>query len=154
MRRKGQSSGHMSCWAADQYQEDSESTDMKGRVMPSKRASREKPAVDCQTCGACCGPSENSPSFVDLLPADLARLTPSQRKRLVLLFAGPAIRTKHCASGVVCAALVGRIGRRVRCSIYETRPIACRAFKAGSRICRAVMRDVGVFDGGPRGKAR
>jgi Fe-S-cluster containining protein len=34
-----------------------------------------------------------------------------------------------------CIALTGRVGVSVGCSIYESRPAACRAFTAGSPLC-------------------
>ena len=34
-----------------------------------------------------------------------------------------------------CAALVGRIGERASCGIYEWRPSPCRELEAGSDAC-------------------
>ena len=34
-----------------------------------------------------------------------------------------------------CIALTGRVGVSVGCSIYESRPAACRSFTQGSPLC-------------------
>jgi Fe-S-cluster containining protein len=96
-------------------------------------------APDCRTCGACRGPDEDQVCFVDLTEADVQRVSRSYRARHVH-WSGDhaALTTKRGNSGCVCVALVGGVGRRVRCAIYERRPAACRAFRPGSRDCRAV----------------
>jgi Fe-S-cluster containining protein len=38
----------------------------------------------------------------------------------------------------VCQALVGTIGRRVRCAIYDRRPRACVLLEPGSKACHRV----------------
>ena len=40
-----------------------------------------------------------------------------------------------------CLALRGRIGGRVRCTIYEHRPAACRKVEPGSERCMAHRRE-------------
>lgn len=44
----------------------------------------------------------------------------------------------------VCRALEGRVGKRVECSIYESRPGLCREFEAGSPECLQARRAVGI----------
>ena len=34
-----------------------------------------------------------------------------------------------------CAALVGKVGEKASCGIYEWRPSPCREFSAGSEAC-------------------
>jgi hypothetical protein len=92
-------------------------------------------AEDCRSCGACCGPPYPAERYIDLTALDLARLSPHYR-RTHAGGAGPALGTRLAADGVVCVALRGRIGERVRCAIYERRPDACRRFEPGSRGCR------------------
>jgi Fe-S-cluster containining protein len=94
---------------------------------------------DCLTCGACCAPPDDRASYVDLTVRDLRRLGDA---RTVLVDRGGAtakLTTKrHAVHGTCCSALEGRIGRRVACGIYDDRPRGCRAFRAGSRVCRIV----------------
>jgi len=47
-----------------------------------------------------------------------------------------------------CAALEGRLGERVRCSIYALRPKACRKVEAGSSRCLEYRRDLGLTSPG------
>lgn len=93
-------------------------------------------AADCRTCGACCGPLYDYETHVDLLPADMLRLSSQwRRKHVVESGVAGSIRTVRNHNGTVCAALRGAIGTNVSCSIYERRPDGCRAFKPGSRGC-------------------
>jgi len=101
-------------------------------------------AETCLTCGACCIPYEEE-TFVDLLSEDLERLGPEVARRLV---EEEALKIKkiHPTKGLlnkctvcVCIALRGNPFHKVRCSIYQVRPQACRdAVKPGTRICRNV----------------
>lgn len=43
-----------------------------------------------------------------------------------------------------CAALVGRIGERAGCGIYEWRPSPCRELEAGSDACSLARRRHGL----------
>ena len=43
-----------------------------------------------------------------------------------------------------CAALVGKVGERASCGIYEWRPSPCREFAAGSDACNRVRRRHGL----------
>lgn len=101
-------------------------------------------AETCLTCGACCIPYEEGP-FVDLHSGDLERLGPGAARRLV---EEDALKIKeiHPTKGLLnkctvcaCIALRGNPFHKVRCSIYQVRPQACRdAVKPGTRICRNV----------------
>lgn len=54
------------------------------------------------------------------------------------------MRTKRNSCGdTVCSALQGRLGERVRCTIYGLRPRACSAFRLGGPDCRSVRRKLG-----------
>lgn len=100
---------------------------------------------DCQKCGACCSPfsadgreySEVWANFVS--DRDLARMTEPDMKHVGY---SPekihGIKTHlHVFDGCRCPLLGGgRIGiSKVKCTIYERRPTACREFKAGSQAC-------------------
>ncbi len=79
----------------------------------------------CLRCGACCAHfrvsfywTEADPSRGGTVPPDLAEdLTP-------VLSCMKGTNQAHPR----CAALIGEIGRGVRCAIYEGRPSPCREF--------------------------
>lgn len=82
----------------------------------------------CTRCGACCAyfrvafywreTIENPPNNV---PQELVEDLDSFR----MCMKGTNVKT-----GVQCVALEGRVGKRVRCTIYDNRPTPCRAFDA------------------------
>jgi Fe-S-cluster containining protein len=39
-----------------------------------------------------------------------------------------------------CSALVGKLGSRAQCSVYQNRPLVCREFQPGSEDCLTVRR--------------
>lgn len=79
-------------------------------------------SYDCQSCGACC-----SGLGVDVYGDDDV---PDKFVKNDRLF-GPSMRErKGC-----CICLKGKIGVRVRCSIYDQRPTVCREFQPGSQQC-------------------
>jgi Fe-S-cluster containining protein len=43
-----------------------------------------------------------------------------------------------------CSALLGKLGRRVRCAIYDVRPRGCRLVEAGSARCHQYRRERGI----------
>jgi len=100
---------------------------------------------DCQSCGACCGPLYDDETHADLTEEDVGRLSKGYVKRWVVyvLDQYPALKTKRTAhSGVVCGALQGQVGKKVRCSIYENRPTVCRRYRPGSPDCLASRRSL------------
>ncbi|HEU4727726.1 MAG TPA: YkgJ family cysteine cluster protein [Kofleriaceae bacterium] len=106
---------------------------------------------DCRTCGACCcGELDDSDGFADVTPADIARMTRYARSRLHRERFGidvDRVSTHAVFSeefGKTCGFLRGTPGERCSCGIYESRPDACRAFKAGSRRCREARREMGM----------
>jgi len=56
------------------------------------------------------------------------------------------MKTKTTEDGIVCVALRGQIGTRVRCAIYERRPGACRRFRPGSRGCLSMRAYAGIVE--------
>jgi Fe-S-cluster containining protein len=98
---------------------------------------------DCQSCGACCtNPDENRREgvreWVELDPRDVLLRRRAAQRLVVYNDDGVA----HLRlDGQRCAALRGRVGARVSCSIYEIRPRACRRVEAGSDRCLQYRRE-------------
>jgi len=82
----------------------------------------------CQTCGACC--AAYRVSFYWLAAA------PQTENAIPQEFVEDLSESHSCMKGTnakhnpKCAALSGRVGENVSCSIYLRRPIPCRLFKA------------------------
>jgi Fe-S-cluster containining protein len=106
-------------------------------------------SFDCQHCGACCvNPFVNRrEAFAWYVEIDEpgARLlqVDDLRKRLVVLDPKGVPHMRLDPAGR-CVALVGRVGRSVRCDVYRDRPSGCRRLEAGSRECLAARRDRGI----------
>jgi len=84
---------------------------------------------DCLACGACCAYSNSWPVFIgdgdsEGIPEDLIDF---EHGRMLCY-------------GQRCAALMGEIGCRAHCSVYNNRPLVCREFQAGSEDCISVRR--------------
>lgn len=109
-------------------------------------------AFDCERCGACCRaqPPFGGGVYVRLDADDLARLRADDVARLVVGVVDPthrgrALRLATTDRGEqVCAALEGRPGERVACSIYPRRPGACRRLEAGSDACLLARDEAGL----------
>jgi uncharacterized protein len=100
------------------------------------------PIPDCMTCGACC----QSLLCVGVRPSDY--VDPE-------LYWDISVETdegeivvdrylKRNGDTLMCAALDGTIGERVSCTIYDTRPVMCHHFDAGSDRCHAIRRAFGI----------
>jgi Fe-S-cluster containining protein len=103
---------------------------------------------DCVTCGACCYNPENNRElgfidYVEIDPSDRIMKKPELVRRLVVLDDDlvPHMRLDHLHR---CAALTGRLGVKVGCSIYHDRPEMCRTFKAGSKKCKELRKERGL----------
>jgi Fe-S-cluster containining protein len=99
----------------------------------------ETPIPDCLTCGACC----QSLLCVGVRPSD--SLSPehywditSKTEEGDEIVVDRYLRRDD--ETLACVALVGTIGEKVGCSIYETRPKMCHHFDAGSDRCHAIRR--------------
>ncbi|WP_102223724.1 YkgJ family cysteine cluster protein [Acidimangrovimonas sediminis] len=83
-------------------------------------------ALDCLSCGACCFGGHDR--YIQLFAEDEARALPADAvaeidgRRYMRMAGG------HCAQLTPCAA-------GLACGVYEMRPTACRAFRAGSFEC-------------------
>ncbi|MBK9029972.1 MAG: YkgJ family cysteine cluster protein [Myxococcales bacterium] len=126
---------------------------------------RWEPALDCQTCGACCreayhavavGPRDpvrqRAPSYVVDRAAepDAPPLAPRERYQLRRApHPGPTPEStvERCAAlvgGALIAAGDGLTTTRVRCVIYDDRPRTCREFTLGTDHCLTARRRVGL----------
>ena len=80
----------------------------------------------CQSCGACCAFDASWPRFSLECEEDLALI--------------PVHLVAADGSGMAfkdgrCAALAGKVGDHVACSIYGLRPDVCRAYQPGDPEC-------------------
>jgi len=85
----------------------------------------------CQSCGVCCASFRvdfsvyESQSEGGAVPEGLSVEVTSSTCRMR--------GTDH--SPPRCAALMGKLGEKVACGIYEWRPSPCREFESGSSAC-------------------
>ncbi len=89
----------------------------------------------CQACGACCAYSENWPRFSIEEDEALARI-PSE----LVNARGSGMRCDNDR----CAALSGKIGEAVACTIYAIRPEVCRTCMPGDTECAMARRRHGL----------
>jgi hypothetical protein len=111
------------------------------RVDPAWPAcERFEPALDCQTCGACCRAAYHS--------VEVTRRDPVVRAHPALIVdRGSYLEIRRC--GDRCAALHGGAiehgtTTRYHCAIYDDRPRTCRDFTLGSAHCLTARRRVGL----------
>ena len=93
-------------------------------------------SFDCVSCGACC--FSRNPRYLELLPWDAARSLPPES---LFTEEGRTFVRFECGH---CIHLDLSNGKAA-CSIYEDRPEACRAFRAGSFECIKARRANGVM---------
>ena len=98
-------------------------------------------ALDCQRCGACCANlpanrAEGFVSWVEVEPGDRLLARPEVARRHVVRDADGVPHLRLAPDGR-CLALRGRLGDRVRCTIYHDRPSPCRRVQAGDELCRS-----------------
>lgn len=105
-------------------------------------------AFDCTRCGACCtNPATNTAEgFVDYVEVragePLLRRADLLKKYVVANASGER-HLRLDASGR-CLALLGGLGKRVRCAMYAHRPHGCRRVQAGDAECLRVRADRGL----------
>ena len=93
-------------------------------------------SFDCVSCGACC--FSRNPRYLELLPWDAARSLPPES---LFTEEGRTFVRFDCGH---CIHLDLSNGKAA-CSVYEDRPEACRAFRAGSFECVKARRANGVM---------
>ena len=114
------------------------------------RATRSPQAagLDCQRCGACCcntdeNRAEGYSYYVEIRPGDALLGREDLVKRLVFRDPKGIPHLKLNEHGR-CEALAGKLGQRVRCTIYEVRPTGCRKVTAGDENCLRARRERGI----------
>lgn len=109
------------------------------RISPQSQAcERWEPALDCQTCGACC---REAYGVVEISPRD-----PFVKKHPSLVVLREDGRRELGRIGNRCAHLGGGATPTdpYACSVYEDRPRTCRDFTLGSDHCLTARRRVGL----------
>jgi Fe-S-cluster containining protein len=102
---------------------------------------------DCQRCGACCcnPPDNRAEGFEDWIEIEprAAILRRKQLSHLLVTGGNGRAHLRVTAEGR-CAALEGRLGERVRCTVYHVRPKPCRRVQPGDADCLACREAVGL----------
>lgn len=103
--------------------------------------------LDCQRCGACCcNPDENRAEgfryYVEVHPDSRLLRREDLRKRYVVEDESGVPHLRLDPSGR-CAALRGKLGQNVQCSIYD-RPRGCRLVEPGTPRCLQARRERGL----------
>jgi Fe-S-cluster containining protein len=104
---------------------------------------------DCQSCGACCcntdeNRAERYVDYVEVTRRSALAQHPRLLRKLTVVNGKGERHMRLRGAEQRCAALEGRLGEHVACSIYELRPGACRTVKPGSRECRRDRRERGI----------
>lgn len=89
---------------------------------------------DCQSCGACCCFKWSWP----VLRKDRSDATGIPKDMLREDY--PLMKTTNNR----CIALAGTVGKSVRCTVYENRPVSCQKFIAGSTLCKEAREKAGL----------
>lgn len=111
---------------------------------------------DCTTCGACC--ASNDVANVEVRVGDKTprELTVLRRGKWQTDVTGQ-LQEGLCLMRRVegrCVALVGTIGQRVACIVYDRRPRVCVQFKAGTAACLKARAQHGVGVDQPKASKR
>ena len=105
--------------------------------------------LDCQACGACCcNPAENRAEgfddYVEVEPGARLWKKPALLQRYTALNDRGERHLKLFGPEERCAALLGSLGKSVRCSIYAWRPRGCRKVEAGDARCLQSRAERGI----------
>ncbi|WP_160381299.1 YkgJ family cysteine cluster protein [Pseudooceanicola pacificus] len=95
-----------------------------------------KTVPECLSCGACCFGGHDR--YIRLFPEDLARGLPDH----ALHWDGAEVFM--AMTGGHCAQLTLTDAGTLACAVYDSRPTACRAFRAGSFECAMARRHRGA----------
>lgn len=85
------------------------------------------PVPECLSCGACCFGRHDR--YIALFPEDLSRGIPEHAVNRIEGRSYMRMQDGHCAQLTLTES------GALACAIYEVRPSACRAFRAGSFEC-------------------
>jgi len=85
------------------------------------------PVPECLSCGACCFGGHDR--YIQLFDEDLTRGLPDAALNRIDGNTYMRMQNGHCAQ------LMPLPGGALSCAVYEQRPTACRAFRAGSFEC-------------------
>lgn len=105
--------------------------------------------LDCQACGACCCNTDENRAqayldYIEVKPRSLLARRPELLRKLTVVNDLGERHMKLTGEEQRCAALEGRLGKRVSCSIYLVRPQACKVVKPGSKECLRDRRERGI----------
>ncbi len=115
---------------------------LSSRVKNNVVTPLDTPVPDCLTCGACC----QSLLCVGVRPSDTVdpdlswEITRESEEGEVVVDR----YLRRNGETLACECLDGVVGERVGCRIYETRPVMCHHFDAGSDRCHAIRRAFGI----------
>ena len=106
-------------------------------------------SFDCQQCGACCcNPLENRAEghreYVEIGTSEKLFKKPRHLQRYAVQNAARVYHLKLVGQEERCAALLGSLGKRVTCAIYQLRPRGCRLVEAGSTRCLQYRQERGL----------
>lgn len=105
--------------------------------------------LHCQTCGACCcnPPSNRDEGFKWYVEIDDDRSALLRRndlrKRYVIRDEDGVPHLRLQPDGR-CSALQGKLGKWVKCQVYQYRPRACRAVELGTIECEQARVAMGM----------
>ena len=104
---------------------------------------------DCQKCGACCcNPAENRAEgfrdYVEIAKSEKLAKKPRHLSRYAVTNDAGVLHLKLIGEEERCAALLGSLGKRVTCAIYDLRPRGCRLVEAGDKRCLQYRRERGL----------
>ncbi|MBX3244221.1 MAG: YkgJ family cysteine cluster protein [Acidobacteria bacterium] len=118
------------------------SNGLSNRIETNVITPPDAPIPDCLTCGACC----QGLICVGVRPTD--NVDPELYWDVTTEAAeGEIVVDRYLrrnAETLACIALEGTIGEHVGCTVYETRPIMCHHFDAGSDRCHSIRRAFGI----------
>jgi Fe-S-cluster containining protein len=103
---------------------------------------------DCTSCGACCvNPDDNRAEgyrfYLEVRDTKLLQ-KPELMKKLVIYDPDGVPHLRLDPQTHRCVALGGKIGQRVRCTIYELRPKGCRMLEPGDVRCIQARLERGI----------
>ena len=109
-------------------------------------------ALDCERCGACCVNSDanQAEGYAGWIAVDpycgVARDRKLEARYVTDSGEGPHMRLDGQGR---CIALHGKLGHKVRCTVYAARPDPCRRVQPGDPDCLSARAERGLGDAPP-----